>query len=593
MTSATVLLDYQQRVEQIEALLTHLQTRQASTMAVLVLTAVTAAAFCFLAFARRTIPVWCPPLPLSAALVSLRKHRSLRLQISNFVRLHRFYAAGVDRMEDRWMGSGTSGEEFEIPDHVYAADLNLFGSGSLFERLCTARTHLGCERLASYLQEPAGWDEIRARQAAVRELAGRSDLWEKLTLLGRYDFEQSRCRTFAEWMESPPAAFAPWLGPAMLTSSLVIGILSVAVLFSPGIWLAVLPAILPIAAVNAATGFWLQKRVRRVLEAAAAVASEIGLVQEGLELLASERFTAPKLVALTSRVAPAGKAIRSLQPWLRILQERTKEWFYLPSMWLLLGTQSALAIESWRLRHREELRRWLDAWSEFEALNSMACYAYENPEDAWPEFHEEGASFRAEGLGHPLIGGNACVPNDVSLGDAHRFWVLSGSNMSGKSTLLRSIGLAAVLAFAGAPVRARSLRLALMRMGASISVADSLGEGKSKFLAEVQRLREMLHLAASGPMLFLIDEIFGGTNSPDRRAAADAVVRTLVARGAVGALSTHDIALAAIASHGGVNLHMGSRHASEDPLDFDYKLKPGVSTESNALAIARMAGVPV
>ena len=560
-------------------------------MAVLVLAIVTAAAFCFLAFSRRAVPIWCPPLPLPAVLVALRKYSRQRLQISNFVRLRRFYVWGVGRLEGRWIGNGISGEEFEAPDHVYAADLNLFGRGSLFERLCTARTHLGCERLASYLQEPAGFDEIRRRQAAVRELVGRTDLREKLAVLGRYDFEQSRWQTFADWLDSPPAGFASWLRPAMLVSSVAIGVLSVAVMLSPSLWRATLPIMLPIAAANAAAGLSIQNRVRRVLKAAAPVAGEISLIREGLELVAAEQFAAPKLAGLRAEVASAGTLIRLLKPWFAILQERTKDWFYLPSLCLLLGTQSAMAIDSWRLRHRDALRRWLDAWAEFEALNSVACYAYENPEDCWAELDEGSAYFSAEGLGHPLIARDECVPNDVSLGDTYRFCVLSGSNMSGKSTLLRSIGLAAVLAFAGAPVRARSLRLALMRICASISIVDSLREGRSKFLSEVQRLREMLQLSAAGPTLFLVDEIFSGTNSPDRRAAAGAVVGTLAARGAIGAVSTHDIALAEIASHGGANLHMGSRDGSGNPLDFDYKLKPGVTTESNALAIARMVGV--
>lgn len=593
MTSATVLLGYQQRIDQIEALLANLQMRQGTAVAVLLLAFVTAAGFCFLAFSRRAVPIWYPPLPLPAALLSLRKYSRQRLQISNFVRLRRFYVGGVERLEGRWIGNGISGEEFEVPDHVYAADLNLFGRGSLFERVCTARTHLGCERLASYLQEPAGIDEIRQRQAAVRELAGRTDLREKLAVLGRYDFEQSRWQTFAEWLDSPPAGFASWLRPVMLASSVVICVLSVAVMLSPSIWQAMLPIMLPIAGSNAAAGFWFQKRVRRVLKAAAPVASEISLIREGLELLASEQFVAPKLEGLKTEVVSAGTVIRLLKPWFTILQGRTKDWFYLPSLWLLLGTQSAMAIESWRIRHRDALRRWLDAWAEFEALNSLACYAHENPKDCWAELGEGRAYFSAEGLGHPLIAHDRCIPNDVCLGNTYRFCVLSGSNMSGKSTLLRSIGLAAVLAFAGAPVRARSLRLAVMRICASISIVDSLREGKSKFLAEVQRLREMLQLSTAGPTLFLVDEIFSGTNSPDRRAAADAVVGTLAARGAIGAVSTHDIALAAIASHGGANLHMGSRAGSDNPLDFDYKLKRGVTTESNALAIARMAGVPI
>lgn len=593
MTSATVLLGYQQRIDQIEALLAHFQMRQGATVAVLVLAVGTATAFCFLAFWRRAVPIWYAPLPLPAALFSLRKYRRQRLQISNFVRLRRFYVSGVERLEERWTGNGISGEEFEGPEHVYAADLSLFGRGSLFERLCTARTHLGCERLAAYLQEPAGLDEIRQRQAAVRELAGRTDLREKLAVLGRYDFQQSRWQTFAEWLDSPPAGFPSWLRPAMLAGSVVIGLLSVSLMLSPSMWPAILPIMLPVAGANAAAGFWLQKRVRRVLKASAPVASEISLIRDGLELLAAEQFVAPKLVGLRTEVDSAGRVMRLLKPWFTILQERTKDWFYWPSLWLLLGTQSAMAIELWRIRHRDALRRWLDAWAEFEALNSLACYAHENPGDCWAELDEGRAHFAAEGLGHPLIRRDMCVPNDVFLGNTYRFCVLSGSNMSGKSTLLRSIGLAAVLAFAGAPVRARSLRLAVMRIGASISIVDSLREGKSKFLAEVERLREMLQLSTAGPTLFLVDEIFSGTNSPDRRAAADAVIGTLAARGAIGTVSTHDIALAAIASHGGANLHMGSRDGSDNPLDFDYKLKPGVTTESNALAIARMVGVPV
>jgi DNA mismatch repair ATPase MutS len=333
--------------------------------------------------------------------------------------------------------------------------------------------------------------------------------------------------------------------------------------------------------------------VRRVIAAAVPVASEITLIHEGLDLLGSERFTASKLRVLSQRAASSGPAIRLLMPWFRVLQERTKDWFYLPSLWLLLGSQSALAIEAWRVRHRDALKQWLDAWAEFEALNSLACYAHESPEDCWPDVEAGSAFFAAEELGHPLMPNGACVKNNISLGSPSRFFVVSGSNMAGKSTLLRSIGLAAVLAFAGAPVRARALRLGVMHVCASISIVDSLREGKSKFLAEVERLRNTLVLADSHPVLFLIDEIFSGTNSPDRQAAADAVVRTLAERGAVGAVSTHDIALSAISVHGGANVHMASREGSDNPLDFDYRLKPGVTPESNALAIARMVGVPV
>jgi hypothetical protein len=593
MTSAGILIEYQERIDQIQSILGHAQIRQAIPVAALAIAFATAVGLGFLAFSRRSIAIWYPALPIPVAVLSTRSYRRQRLETSRSVRLLNFYTRGVQRLEERWAGEGVSGEEFEAAGHIYAADLNLFGPGSLFERLCTARTHLGRERLARYLQEPVAVEEIRQRQAAVRELAGRPDLRERMALLGRYEFEESRWRTFAEWLDSPPGGFAFWLGPATLAGSAVLGALSLAVLLEPSIWPAVRLMILLIAATNAAVGLWLQQRVRRVIKAATPVASEIALIREGLELLAGERFATPKLVDLARRAVPAAPAIRLLCPWFTILQERTKDWFYYPTLWLLLGTQSALAIESWGARNSNALRQWLDTWAEFEALNSLACYAHENPEDRWAAIEERTAFFSAEGLGHPLIARDICVPNDFSLGCGHRFCILSGSNMSGKSTLLRSVGIAAVLAYAGAPVRARSLRLAAMRICASISIVDSLREGKSKFLAEVHRLREMLVIADAHPVLFLVDELFSGTNSSDRRAAADAVVRTLAARGAIGAVSTHDIALAAISVHGGVNLHMSSREGADNPLDFDYRLKPGVTTESNALAIARMVGVPI
>ncbi len=202
-----------------------------------------------------------------------------------------------------------------------------------------------------------------------------------------------------------------------------------------------------------------------------------------------------------------------------------------------------MAIEAWRIEHGANLRIWLDAWAEFEALIALATYAYENPENTFPEFSNE-VKFEAEDLAHPLLPRESCVRNDIELNAASRFYILSGSILSGKSTLLRAIGLNAVLAFAGAPVRAQFLRLSRLAVWASVSVVDSLLNGKSKFLAEVDRLRQTLEAAETGAVLFLVDEIFSGTSSRDRRVAAEAVVRTLVSRGQMGAASsTHDFTL--------------------------------------------------
>jgi DNA mismatch repair ATPase MutS len=226
----------------------------------------------------------------------------------------------------------------------------------------------------------------------------------------------------------------------------------------------------------------------------------------------------------------------------------------------------------------------------------LAGYAFERQETtSFPELTDKEQVFEAQGLGHPLLSREECVGNDFVLNSSSRFYVISGSNMAGKTTFLRAVGSNAVLAMAGAPVTAKKLRVSPFKICASISVADSLLEGKSKFLAEIERLRDaIVSTEETRPVLFLIDEILSGTNSRDRRAAAEAVIRTLVDRGALGALSTHDLALTEIADAvgGGANVHMSSRRGT-DVLDFDYLLKPGVTGEANATAIARLAGVPV
>ncbi len=571
MTTADVLLRYQQKIEQLQTSLVDLQSRQAVTALLIGVVLLAGLYFGYLALVRRAMPLWFSPLSLPVAAYSLRTFSRRRLLVDSRTQLCEFYERGVARLEDRSAGEGDTGEEFLQPGHLHARDLSLFGEGSVYERLCTARTYWGRERLARYLQEPASSPEILARQAAVRELALREDLTEKVAVMRGESSPGAK-----DWLDAPSAELPRWLRPALGLSSIALAACA---------WY---PAAGAIALANGLIGLVLRKRVNRVIASAAGVAGELETAREGLALLAAQQFDSPKLRELTQRAAPADEAIGALARWFDLLRHRTKDWFYLPSLLLFAGTHSAIAIEAWRMKNGAALRGWLDAWAEFETLHALALYARENPEDCWPVIDDKTA-FHAAALGHPLLPRAACVRNDIAL---QNFYVVSGSNMAGKSTLLRSIGVAAVLAYCGAPVRAASLRLGNMRVCASMSIVDSLREGKSKFLAEVERLRDALALAASTPVLFLIDEIFSGTNSPDRRTAADAVIRTLAERGAIGALSTHDIAVTEVSRHGGTNLHMAARDGSNDPLDFDYLLKPGVTRESNALAIARLAGVP-
>ena len=283
-----------------------------------------------------------------------------------------------------------------------------------------------------------------------------------------------------------------------------------------------------------------------------------------------------------------------LERLLRLLDKRQDQILYAFGLWLALGTQLVLSVERWRADNQPEFEAALDAWAEFEALNALAGYAHEHSEDAFPELLQGNALYEAVNLRHPLLPRDASVGNDLALNDSVAFYGISGSNMAGKSTFLRAIGLNAVLSAAGAPVAASSARMTVFSLCASISIHDSLLEGKSKFLAEVERMRDTIHrLGSDRPILFLIDEILSGTNSLDRRVAAEAVIRTLVTGGAIGALSTHDLALAEIADIPGLrgaNVHMQGDDVDQ-PLSFDYRVKPGISSQTNALAIVKMMGI--
>jgi DNA mismatch repair ATPase MutS len=265
-------------------------------------------------------------------------------------------------------------------------------------------------------------------------------------------------------------------------------------------------------------------------------------------------------------------------------------------LFVLWTLQCACAVEAWRKLAGPAVRRWLATVGEFEALSSLAGYAYEHPADVFPEFAQTSPWFEAEGLAHPLLSDGDAVRNDLCFGGDLRVLIISGPNMAGKSTLVRAVGINAVLAQCGAPVRARRLRLSPLAVGASICVLDSLQGGISRFYAEIRRLKQITDLTrGSLSALFLLDEFLQGTNSHDRRLGAEAMVRSLVERGAIGLVTTHDLALAQIAEGLGpraANAHFGDR-LEDGKLLFDYRLQPGVVETSNALNLMRSIGLDV
>jgi hypothetical protein len=559
-------------------------------------TAVAAAILAWLAFGAGSLGAWWLLAPLALFAVLVVAHDRVIERRRLLERAASFYEAGLARLDHAWMGKGEPGERFLEEEHLYAPDLDLFGAGSLFELLCSARTRAGEGMIAAWLLAPAPREVILSRQEAVRELRGRIDLREDLAILGAAMRAEVDAEALAGWGAEPRRlALRPDRAFAFILSSLT--------LIAAALWAAGVAGSLPLTAVLAVEGAFAWRRrhaVARVVAGIDGVGRDLALLSGILGRLERETFTSPHLARLRATLDidgdPPSRRIARLNRLVELLDSRRNQLFAPLAAALLWATQVALAIESWRATSGEAVGRWLAATGEMEALCALAAFAYEHPEYADPEIVEGPALFEAERLGHPLLPAASCVRNDVRIGEGRRVLIVSGSNMSGKSTLLRAAGINAALALAGAPVCAGRLRLSPLAIGASIRIHDSLQAGTSRFYAEITRLRRIVDLTKSPlPVLFLIDEMLNGTNSHDRRIGAGAVVRGLASRGAVGLITTHDLALAHIAEipeAAAENVHFED-HIEAGKITFDYVMRPGVVTKSNGLALMRAVGLDV
>ena len=552
------------------------------------------AVMAWLVFAEHALMTGALVVPVVAFLVLVRWHARVISARDQAARAVVFYERGLARLEDRWQGGGEAGERFRRPEHVYAEDLDLFGRGSLFELLSIARTRAGEETLASWLLAPAAAPEIAARQEAVRELTPLLDFREALALAGA----DVRAGVFTDaltaWATAPPRfSSALWQPAAIAVTAISVASASLWLAGGPG-WPVGLAVVL-VAVLSAITG----TETTTVLHGAGQPVRDLDVLAHALAHIEATPFSAPRLAQSAAPVTAGGGAARAIRH-LQRLSER-HDWqhnaiFAFLAAFLLWGPHLALAVERWRRRHGAQVVAWLAGVGEIEALSSLATRAFEHPEDAFPAITDGQPRFEAEGLGHPLLASTRLVRNDVRLGDTAQLLIVSGSNMSGKSTLLRSVGINGVLALAGAPVRATALRLTPLALGATLRVQDSIQDGRSRFYAEITRLRQLADLAAGGtPLLFLLDELLHGTNSHDRLAGGTGVLQALVDRGAIGLVTTHDLALTAMAGALGtaaVNVHFEDTFEG-DALHFDYRMRPGPVTRSNALALMRAVGLTV
>jgi DNA mismatch repair ATPase MutS len=546
-------------------------------------------------------PWWLLLAPLLFLAIAILHAKILR-QRACAERAVNFYRNGLARIEDRWIDldkpdTGQTGSRIGIDVHssLYATDLDLFGQASLFELLSLARTRMGEDTLAGWLLSPSPVPQLIQRHAAVAELRDRLGLREEIAILGEDVKVGINPDALMQWAEAPNQLTHSWLRWFCL-------LLAVASVVTATVWaeFGTKTPFFAIVIVETIITASLHKRTMAVLHATEHALEDLQLLSSLLARLEREQFEAPRLQVLKTELSShhlAGSQaiarLRTIVEYIRSLENPIMRAINIP---LMYAVQVAYAAEAWRSAHGAAVRSWLKAAGEVEALLSLSAYSYEHPADPFPEFVEGHPCFIAEQLGHPLIPTTKCVRNSISVCGETRVLLISGSNMSGKSTLMRTVGINTVLAMAGAPVRAHRLQLAPLQIGASILINDSLQEGSSRFYAEITRLRHICDLAEKNPpVLFLLDELLQGTNSKDRLIGAEGVVRALLASGAIGLISTHDLALTNIGEQKDSRLH--NVHLQDEigdgKMKFDFKLQDGVVTKSNGIELMRLIGLKV
>ncbi|MDX2036326.1 MAG: DNA mismatch repair protein MutS [Isosphaeraceae bacterium] len=548
--------------------------------------------------AARGNPSWIPWLwvPPSLFIGLLILHESLRVRRLRAEARVAYHRRGLENLDEIRPTDGATGERFLEPHHPFAEDLDLFGVRSLFERLCRARTEGGRARLAEFLLRPGGLETSRERQTAVRELAERHDVREAVVVAaGQSPIQDDSSRTIA-WAEAPAVRFSRFTiytttAIAAATVAAVIGNLAFGLdgRFAIGAFL-----------LGRLSALALEPRIRRVGMGLEASVGRLAVISRMIEILETSRFDSEPMRRLARSLevdgTPASRQVARLGRLIDLREARRNQMF-LPVGWVLMWMPLvSMAIEARRVRLRGVIRLWFDAVAEVEALVSLAEYRFENSGDPLPELVDDGRFVEAEAMGHPLLPAATCVRNDVSLGDGDRprLLLVSGSNMSGKSTYLRALGANMVLALAGTSVRASGFRTTRFTLGATLRIRDSIQEGRSRFYAELERLKQLVDIARRGePLLFLLDEIFHGTNSHDRTVGARALIAGLLREGAIGVVTTHDLALAEIAEElapAARNVHFADR-MFDGRMIFDYRMRDGVVDHSNALELMKAVGL--
>lgn len=548
-------------------------------------------------------------LPLSLAVLAgaafillIGMHNRVRERERRFAALADLNEAGLHRLARRWRELAAR----PVPPIAAGADgageLNLFGRPALAQLMGPTATPQGQEALAALLLSSDAPATIAERQDAVRDLTGRHEFRDLLAADGILESlpDHDAIREFLAWSGSDAAgvrlpAWVTFALPALWIAATVVWAVGVAPSSVIGI-----PLLVALAISFARPGAVARRELARAFGREAMFRAYPHLFERASE----EPFEAPLLrrtvEELRTGAFGATQQIRVLDRLAHLADLRSSGMLYVPVQLLTLWDSHVLRrVDRWRTTVGPHVREWFEALGRIEALAALATLANDHPDWPFPAIVPD-AKIDAKGLGHPMLSPDQRVDNDVTVGPRGSFLLITGSNMSGKSTLLRSIGLNLRLAMAGAPVCAKSLTLPPAELRTSFQVEDSLADGVSLFMAQLRRVKTIVDAAREAAkrdavLVFLLDEMLAGTNTDERRIAATRVIRHLVDIGAIGAVTTHDLALAAVPElqASAVPVHFRETvHPGQEPaLTFDYRLRGGVATSTNALRLMEIVGL--
>lgn len=525
------------------------------------------------------------------------KHYKAKRQKEYYKILREINDRALERLAGKWKSFADTGEEFINEDHNFSYDLDLFGKGSLFQWINNAHTYIGRIKLHDFLTNPCdNADDIYNRQEAVKELSAKLDWRQKFTAEGKLA---------AENIKNPEnlIAWSTKTNDFYLKKGVILGLKLlpfITVLLIVGFVLKILPYYIPLTFLVLQFLLIWPPRAEQIMafNTAYEYRKDIKAYKKMIEIVENESFKAKYLKSLQKKLIntkkiPASKQIGILEKLVDSLSNRHNMFYIVFNLISLWDYQCRIALEKWKLEHGKNLINWLNAIGEFEALASLAVICFDNPSMQYPVI-DNNASFSAKNLGHPLLTEDR-VCNDLAFEPPAKVLLITGSNMSGKSTLLRTVGINLVLAYSGAPVCASKLTCSIREIYTSMRVKDNLEENISSFYAELLRVKRVVKACEEGKkILFLLDEIFKGTNSMDRHLGAEVLINKLSKHDVLGLVSTHDLELGDIEkTNDKVKNYHFREYYKDNQIFFDYKLRSGISTTRNAAYLMKMAGIDI